>query len=220
MKFNLASKPEDIKEIGYYPQATYHKNYGPNTKNSIWYIEHNSFPNFEPVLDISLHSKSKRTDFINLDVNTTGYVVSKKLKDALSKFNLPKHKFYKINVYHKKEILEYYWFYFVIDDFWEHLNTTKSFAEIVNADNLGIIEKTINIESKSQILKESQLYKFPYNCRTGKIVFKSNSPKYDFYKIQCLGYHKVFSDRLVNHLRQENITGLEFKRISFFEIEE
>lgn len=36
MKYNQASRPEKIKEIEHYPQATYHKNYGPNTKNSLW----------------------------------------------------------------------------------------------------------------------------------------------------------------------------------------
>ncbi len=222
MKYNRPSRPEEIRKIGHYPQATYHKKYDPNAKNCHWRIKHKTFPDFKPILDISLHSKSKRTDFLNLHESIKGYIVSKRLKDIFSKFSLPKHEFYSINVYHKEEILEYYWFYYVIneEEFWENIDISKSYGDVVNADNLGVIEKKIPIQSKDQILADSDSYKFPYHCRIGNVVLKSETPKYDFYQIQCLGYHKFFSDRIINCFQKENITGLEFKSTNIFEIED
>ncbi len=213
----LISPEHNLKQIGYYPQTRIRKGYNPNLDGH-WTVPHNDFPDFEPNLELELNSKGKRTDYMDFNDLRNGFLVSKKLKDILLKYELPKHKFYPVKIYHEEELLTYYWFYYIIDDFWESLDNDNSYAEIINADNIGEIEGKVPIISKEQVFKEEDNFTFPYRLRTGKITLKKGTPKYDFYQIKCLGLQKIFSKALINNLKEENITGFEFRQVDFFEI--
>ncbi len=215
--YYLINADHNLKVIGNYPQVSLNKGYNPNN-NGHWKVPHNSFPNFNPNLELTLHEKAFDTDYLHFSDLKNGFIVSDKLREILSSFTLPNHKFYPINVFYNKKRLNYYWFYYTLKDFWNVLDLENSYAELINADNVFSIEKKIAILSKQQILDKQIKYKFPYNLRTGKITLQKGTPKYDFYQIQCLGYQKVFSERLINCLNDEKVTGFELTAYDKFEI--
>ncbi|MFL0121196.1 DUF1629 domain-containing protein, partial [Tenacibaculum maritimum] len=174
--FFLIRPTDDLNQIGYYPQVSLKEDYNPNL-NGHWKVPHNEFPDFEPNLELKLHSKGKKSDYINLGDLRNSFIVSEKLKQILSEYKLPKHEFYPIKLYYKKELITYYWFYFIINDFWAFLNKEKSYAEVVNADHLDKIER-IPIISREQILNEEMKFKFPFNVRTGKVFMTTEFPEY------------------------------------------
>lgn len=58
----------------------------------------------------------------------------------------------------------------------------------------------------------------PYHLRVGKIQMVQKPDNYDFYEIQGVGYHIVFSKKLVLNLRKNEITGLVFNPFEKFTI--
>jgi len=206
--YYLLSTEHDLKIIGHYPQISLKKGYNPK-KNGHWEVPHNDFPSFQPNLELILHSKAQRTYYMHFGDLSNGFLVSEKLKNTLSSFTLPKHKFYPIKIFQNKELLNYFWFYYVIDNFWNKLDKQKSYAELVTVDNLDKIPEKVSVLSREQILTEKRKNKFPFKLRTGKIVLRDGTPKYDFYQIQCLGYQKVFSQIVFDKFKDENISGFE-----------
>ena len=119
-------------------------------------------------------------------------------------------------------MLEYFWLHYIIDDFWEYIDTEKSYAEVVKLETPTtlVIENKISILSKDQIFKEEDKYfKFPYSLRAGKIIMNKNFPEYDLYQLSCLGFHKVISEALKETLVKENLTGFETKLFDRFVVD-
>lgn len=75
-----------------------------------YYQTNRRFPDFEPILDQEIYNDpnyNKVNDFILSPI--IKYCVSEKVKNILSKFNLPQHKYYKVNVYryeHKMKFIK------------------------------------------------------------------------------------------------------------------
>lgn len=208
----------DLKVIGHYPQVSLKKGYNPRLPESHWQVKKDVFPNFCPKLELELHDKAIPTDYLHFsDLN--GIIISGKFRKILELHKLPRHRFYHIKVYHHNILLEYYWFHYIIDDFWNSINKKESYAEIVNINTFPNIEGKIPIISKDQILLDKKKYKTPYHLRVGKIQMISQTKAYDFYEIQGLGYHIVFSEELVLNLRKNEITGLIFSAFEKFNID-
>lgn len=118
---------------------------------------HNDFPSRTPILEQEIYDDpafNKLNDFIHGPIEK--FCVSKKVKEVLEQFNLPKHKFYPVTVYKNEKKLfgltkslkqvdtEYFGFHF---DF-HYISNTKKFIDfsktIITKDSLGL-EQTSEI---------------------------------------------------------------------------
>lgn len=161
--YYIYSFSDDLNVIGYYPQVSLRQGYNPRLAESHWQVKRDEFPDFIPNLELELHRKAIPTDYLHFsDLN--GIIVSDKFKEILKLHNLPKHEFYPIKIYYNNTLLKYYWFHYLIDDFWNLLNKDKSYAEIVNIDTYPNIEGIIPIVSKEQILSEKKYIKCLIIC--------------------------------------------------------
>ena len=217
------SRSDDIKEIGYYPQSDLRKGYNPRN-NGHFVVKHYEFPDFKPNLELEMHPKASPTNYLDSTAGlVNGFVVDRKLKELLMSFKLPKHHFYPIKVYKQEMLLEYYWFHYIIDDFWKFLDKEKSYAEVVFMETptkIGI-EKNVPIYSREQIIGEKRkLPRGKKNLRISKIVMKKEFPNYDFYEIDCLSYNTIISEKLRDSIIKASLTGMKIKPFDKFIIDE
>lgn len=219
MKYYSIARSTDKKIIGHYPQSSLKPGYAPRLPNGHWNIRSHKFAEFSLNYELVLNKKAKPTNYLDGYDNNFGYLVDGKFKKILQKFNLPPHRFYPIKVYQKDTLLEYYWFHFIIDDFWDFIDSNESYAEVVKFDGFdSVVEKKISITSLNQIIEDQKKAVFPYNIRIGEIKMKNNFPKYDVYEMGCLSYNKIISANLKNALINENLNGFETKLFNYFSI--
>lgn len=210
MNYYKVSNTENINEIGNYPQTKLLKGYDPTLPNSHWNVLSNEFPEFTPNYELELLNNSIATDYLDVDSKPTGIFVSEKLKKIIETFNLPPHRFYKIKVIQNKKNIDYYWFHYIVNDFWEYVDLNESMIEIyhmVNKKHSEVLRiKSIN---NIEILKEN--LERGFKLRLFKIIFKNKYP-YDIYKISNIIYEPVIvSESLLNALQEEGMTGFTAK---------
>lgn len=200
---------DNLKIIGHYPQLTLKKGYNPGPPNGHWEVHPHEFPDFVPNLELTLHKKAKATDFLENYVSF-GMLINNKFKEILKGFKLPPQAFYPIKVYHKGELIEYYWFHYIVKDFWEWIDKDKSKAVITDNKKNFIVVKEVNLKLSVKKIRELE-DNLPYyqNMKWEKIVFKKGFPKYDVYKTQHIDYIIVISERLLNVLQEAGMTGFE-----------
>ncbi len=226
MKYFSVSISDDLKIIGNYPQTKLRTDSGDNVRiDGYLAMEANKFPDFMPNFKLELHEKAIPTNFLPISPASFGWIVDDKLKSIIEKHKLPRHHFYKIKVYHKNEILIYYWFHYIIDDFYEFIDKSKSYGEVYEFKNTTkapikkietVVKETFPIHSWDQVLKEKK--KHGYNTtRIGKIVMKDDFPKYDIYETRCINYITIISENLRNDSIKEGMTGFETKLYNKFQ---
>ncbi|WP_111626043.1 hypothetical protein [Gelidibacter algens] len=158
--FYSISRSDSINEIGHYPQADLKKGYNPR-KNGHFMVKPYEFPDFIPNLELELHPKAIPTNYLDSTAGLmNGFILDKKFKELISSFMLPKHYFYPIKVFQSNLLLDYYWFHFIVDDFWEFIDTEKSSAEVVYMETPTkiAVEKTIPVLSNDQIINDKKKY--------------------------------------------------------------
>lgn len=217
--FYTITHTNDVKVIGHYPQVAFKEGYNPTLPNSHRKVKSNEFPNFIPNLELRLHDKALEVDFLKRTGPHFGLLVSQKMKDILKTFKLPRHHFYQIHVHHKDKKLNYYWFHYIVDDFWDFIDKDKSYGEVFELEpSLGVVvDRTFPLMSRGQVISETKKYKLG-RTRLGKVVMKKSFMKYDLYKTDCLGNHTVISESLKQALEKEGITGIEIKPFDKFEV--
>ncbi|WP_299132549.1 hypothetical protein [uncultured Tenacibaculum sp.] len=198
---------DNIEVIGHYPQVTLKKEYNPDLDDRIWKVRHHFFPNFIPNIELELHDKAKRTNFIERSDTYFGMFVDFKFKEVLKKAIIPPHKFYSIKVYHKGELLEYYWLHYIIDDFWKFLDIEKSKGKIIDQKNEFHKEELNLSHSIDSLLKKQEDLPYYQHMKWDKIVFKTDFPRYDIYETQTFDFKTVISESLLLALKEENISG-------------
>lgn len=120
MSWYSFSASNDEKEVGEYPQTDMMgPNYDLNAPNSVWNISNLKKLTFQPNLEyFILCKKAKVTDIISTaTINARGFLVSEKLKNILSKFQLAEHCYYPAKLIHKKNIINnFFWLHFIKDN--------------------------------------------------------------------------------------------------------
>ncbi|MGQ3678383.1 imm11 family protein [Tenacibaculum discolor] len=203
---------DNLDVIGNYPQVTLKKGYNPSLPSGYWQVKPHEFPNFVPSLELELHKKAKPTDYLEQYVNF-GMIVSTRLKSSLEKFDLPSHAFYPIKVYHKEELLEYYWFHYIVDDFWSWINKSESKAIIYDdKDEYSVVSEVDLSLTSDEIQKIKKSLSWHQHMQWEKIVLNSNYPKYDVLKISNIEYFgALISERLLNALQEAGMTGFRVR---------
>lgn len=167
------------------------------------------FLDFDPDVVVKLHKKSKYTDFIDGEELMVGLIVNDSVKKMFEQFYLPPHKYHPIKVVQgKKEMEGYYWLHY-FDDVYKYLDYSKSTIEVYN-DNDPSMSQIINIESDEQVWAINKPLKFPMKSRLKECHLNSDFPKYDLFNINIRTGRAIMSERLVNYLQENQITGLDF----------
>ena len=211
MKYFIISDSDSIQEIGYHPQTDLNPGYNPTLNNACYKMSSGSLSDYDPHVELRLHNKSKRTNFIDKSAGLTfGIVIDERFKNILTKFKLPKHKFYPISVFHKDRVYEYYWFHFLCKDIFNFIDKEKSTLKIVNIRGF-VVEKIVEFPKTTEALISIKEM-LPYNKEMffNEVYFTEDYPNYDVLRfssaegqfLTCL-----FSERLVNALKKENISG-------------
>ncbi|MGG8498138.1 imm11 family protein [Tenacibaculum sp. TC6] len=200
---------DTTKVIGHYPQTDIKKGYNPGLSDSHRQVKPYEFPNFIPNLELELHKEAKATDYIQKFVSF-GMVINARFKSILQQFKLPPHAFYPIKVYHKGDLLEYFWFHYIIDDFWQNINMEKSTVQVYKKFEFKI-DKIISIPKLEDIDNLKKSLTRQEDLRFNKIYFKSSFPKYDVYETQELEFIPVISEPLLEALQEAGMTGFRVK---------
>lgn len=211
MKYYNFNNSDNLSIIGHYPQTSLAKGYNPIVNNGHRNVEPDKFPDFLPNYELDLHSKANATDFLPRVGPGFGMVVNNKFKEILANFKLPNHHFYKMKVYQKNQILDYYWLHYIVDDFWGWLDREQS--EAVIFDHKKDFEVVNSIDLNLSLDEIKKLKKgFPYNLhvRWNKIVFKKGF-SYDLYQAKDVQLLEFISEDLKNALKETNITGIDVK---------
>ena len=222
MKYFSVSISDNLEMIGHYPQTKIKTEQGDDVRvDGYLAMRYDKFPDFVPNYKLELHPKAIPTNFLPNSPASFGWVVDSKLKIILESHELPKHHFYPIKVYHKNQILDYYWLHYIIDDFFEFIDKKKSYGEVFEFTSPfeTIVEQTFPILSWDQVLKVKKSNKYN-RTRIGKIIMKKNFPKYDVYETRCISYSQIISQKLKEVFEKEGITGMEIKPFDKFIIDE
>lgn len=215
MKYYKIEMTDNQKVIGHYPQAKYEEGYNPR-KEGIFSIKQNRFPDFTPRLDLRLHQESIITDYLDSSLVPFGMIVSEKMKFILEKTKLPKHKFYPINVFQEDLSFTYYWFHFIIDDFWDCIDKDKSYGKVLRIDDNFSLKRTIPAISIEENRKEMLTREAKTIKKIGIIVMNDKFPKYDIYKTAFIEHKDLISESFKKLIKENSITGMEIKPFEKF----
>ncbi|SFW52757.1 hypothetical protein SAMN02927921_02153 [Sinomicrobium oceani] len=217
MRYYYIGLSNDLKVIGYYPQTDFHKGYNP-TDNGSYCVKPDTFPDFVPNYELELHKKAFATGFLQRVGASFGIVVDEKVKNILKEHCLPPHAFYPTTVFHNDEVLQYYWFHYIPNDFWELIDNRNSFAYVYQIKKATVTKiKEIPIISKEQILNEKKKYTGLTPITLGRLKMSAEFCKYDFYLTGAFN-HTMISERLKKALEENNVSGYEaklFDKLSF-----
>jgi hypothetical protein len=207
----------DTDIIGHYPQTKLSDNYNPSLPNSHWNLKRNEFPKFDLNYQLELNYNAKPTSFLDGASSPSGLIVNENLKLFLNDFNLPPHKFHKIEVRHKNNFINYYLLQIITRDIWQYIDVEKSTLKISNSINSHNFV-TAPVISKLYVEKLNKYYlkDFNQNLLPNEIYFKDNFPLYDIISIDSLVEEMIFSSRLKKSLENNNLSdGSEFKILRY-----
>ena len=195
-----------ILEVSDESAAEYPKSYNwdsskssPALKNYI--RENKDFPTFIPELSQEIYddpSFNKVNDFIFGPIEK--FCISKKVKEILEKFNLPKHKFYPVDVYTSSKLLgfiktrkkvEAEYFAFNFDCFYisNNENWIDMDKTVLQTDNIGV-KQTEHIFLNQNFDSEIDLFQLRYSWMT------------------------YVSEQLMNKLIESKVSGVSFSEIN------
>ncbi|CAL2107152.1 conserved hypothetical protein [Tenacibaculum sp. 190524A02b] len=200
---------EDLNVIGNYPQVTIKDGYNPSLPEGHWQVKPHHFPNFIPNLELELHKNANPTDLIEKHVNF-GMMINQKFKNIIEKFKLPPHAFYPVKVYHKGEVLKYYWFHYIVD-IWKYIDQKKSTIQVYKKFEFEI-EDIIPISNIRNIEEFEKSLPRQKELRVNKIYFNNSFPNYDIIKVSKIGYFEsIISESLLTLLESSGTTGFKAK---------
>ncbi|WP_139276125.1 hypothetical protein [Sinomicrobium oceani] len=181
-------------------------------------VKHYEFPDFVPNLELELHPEAIATNYLDSTAGlNNGFIVDNELRLLMSSFTLPKHHFYPIKVYKGAELLDYYWFHFLPDNFWEMIDYNTSYMELIKSSG-EVIDGFVPILSKSEMVKLLNSIDWSLYLRIGQIYMKPEAAQYDLYKTDCLGSNILISKNLKDSITKAGLTGMEIKPFDKFSI--
>ncbi len=130
MRYYSIGVSDDLKVIGYYPQLKFKKGYNPGLPEGYYNLPIHHFPDFVPNLEYELHKNASPVHILPPYPGRFAFIIDEKVKNILKEHCLPPHAFYPTTVFHNDEVLQYYWFHYIPNDFWELIDNRNSFAYV------------------------------------------------------------------------------------------
>ncbi len=212
--FYILKYSVDNKIIGKtYPQSQSMSNdYNYAAENSCWKMAYDSFPEFEPNLNgFLLHKTAKLTDVISNASIYFGLLISNKLAELLTHFELPKYKLFKAYIIQKSESHNYNFFHY-ISDLVEYIDFEKTRFYLFN----GFERTNVFIHSKNDLLKLYNEIPTTSKLKTDKYQFiKGYKMSLDLFQISITDSRTYISHRLKTALEEAKITGIEITPVDF-----
>lgn len=201
MKYYSLTSTDDLDIIGEYPQVS-------TTKDSLFgspfcttRVNYGEIPEEIPFLELEFEENAKVTDLLGTYNPYFGLVINEKLKNIFSNTNLPRHKFYPINVFCKDITLPYYWFNFY-DNIFPYMDMENSKFSI--EENKQIIEHKFKSETFFKEKSVECLMDFNKTFRLEEIHLLENFPEYDLFEFENFIF---ISEELLNNFKKNNISG-------------
>lgn len=177
------------------------------------------FPIIEPNLDyFVLNNKAKLSDFLSTSlIGSNGFLISDKVKNLFSRFNLMRHRYYPAYVCFRKNVYNYYWVHF-IPDLIEKVDFENS--SFVILQNYSHKVGNINVSSLEDLIQKKERLKLNNPKKTitiwaDKIHLLPNFTKHlDLFKIGVFDTSFYISESLKNSLISNKITGCQISPAS------
>ena len=199
---------DDLNVIGEYPQIEKATDYNLSAIDSYWNVSWNKSPDFSPVYKVKIRNKAKATNLLNNLSGFYGLTMDEDLKSLFSKFNLPKHHFYPVQVSHLKRELNYYWFHFV-DSLLAYVDFRKTTFESFKKSPFRIVEE-LRFSSLDELHKNESELTFENGIRLKKIVLKADFPEFDIISLWGITPLFLVSENLKIELEKSRLTGFTF----------
>lgn len=211
-EFYILDNAFDTKETGgVFPQSEgMTKNYDYTNPKNCWNLKVDSFPDFTPDLNaFRIEEDAKLTDAISINSINFGFLFNEKIKNIISKYNIPENRFFTSYISYKNSIRNSYYFFYFIHNYAQFLDYKKT--NFYLADSFGDI-KSININDAEEYNNYYQIHNLStlYSIKTDKYIFINNHlPTYDMFKISKVDNNTYISHRLKTALEEANVTGIE-----------
>lgn len=211
MKYYEIKEAVDTPEVGgIYPQTDGLEGkvtFSSDTSFSVF--NHHSFPyEFRNDEKIKVRHSTELTDFISTAIITAhGFIISQKVKEILSRFDLVDSKFYDIQIKYKNlDINSYSWFHMFWKQKYDFVDFESSVFELRRFSNSFGEIKLVSSEDYINKSKENK----PNMIRPINMIMKT--PQMDLF-YSPIGITKIISERLINEFEKNNLTGYVIKEL-------
>lgn len=218
MKHYIISNSADKKEVGHYIQTVMGEvpnENGEFDNNARSNLNNENFPNFIPNLEFELEPKAKITDIVSAsDIIARGLLINDKVRSLLSNFNIMNHKFYDGRLKTKDKILPYYWLHIANNSF-SGIDFDKSTFCI--ADLIGNPISLIIVKDENDYYEKNALCEDMNSIIIDKLIFNDHfrALNLDLFFFPQIHQYIIASERLINEIEKQKITGLKYKEAMF-----
>ena len=209
MKYYTFFNTDDLSIIGDYPQIEKSENYDLSSPQSYWNVFWNKFPEFDPIYSVKIRNKGKGTNLLHALPGFQGLVIDDKLKDLISKFKLPPHRFYPVEVLHHNRELKYNWFHF-INSFLSYIDFEKTTFELFQKWPFTVLE-VFQVSSVDQLHKLQEELNFEKDIHIKQLVLLNSFPNYDIISLRNITPLILISEELKRSLEASELKGFDFK---------
>ena len=170
------------------------------------------FPDFIPDLGgMKLSGRAKLTDWVSTSFG--GALLTPRFKEILEKYNLCPHRFYPVTLYARNVPHEYFYLH-IISDYSDFVDYEKSTFVEYDFNYKG---NYVEINSKKELLEEKKKIKEKNKGKNitiwgNEIIMSSKfiDMELDFFEICIIDGSLYASERLVDDIIKNNLTGLRF----------
>ena len=219
MKYYILSNATDEKEIGkIYPQCKgVPKGYSfdcYNEANSMTKLSNNEFPKEKPALIFELEKKAKLTDVISpSNISARGFLINKKVKNLLCDLKIIEYKIYPATLFANKQVLDYYWFHPIKNDF---VGIDFKNSEFIETNLMMYKIKNVQVNCIEDYNTCSQNKQKKFNLIiTEKLVLKEEYKKLDIFFFPLIHQDLIVSDKTIDSIQNNSITGFKYKEVDF-----
>ena len=211
-KFYNIKPAVGTKETGNgYPAAKMVSGYSFSAPDSVHRINNYSIPDFVPNISFELAKGAKLCDMMTESAMPVfGFLISKRFKVFLQKFNLGNHIFLTGSVKDGIQKHEYYWLYLLWDERPNNINfNDSSFYKKKYDANLG----ELNISSIKDFKRTKEEIGSRYSIGYNPLVLVK-FPELDLWPVPFKG-DIVVSSKLKQEIENSEFTGIDFSEIDF-----
>ena len=159
-----------------------------------------------------LKEKAILTDFLSSNIlpSLYGFLVSERVTKILKRYNLPDHKILSSKVKHTSEELSNYNWIHILPLSNDYVNYEASVFRLVNEINFE--KQSLEITSKKDYIECFKETNRPWAIIMDCPVFHKDflERKIDVFRIPVAGTHWFFSERLINEMKSNDITGMKY----------
>ena len=186
-----------------------------NDDSGIYAFAKIDFPNISEIKYLLLDKGAELADIMNaVMLVPSGLLINEKVKEILSNFNLPNHKYYSALVkdFHGK-VYPYNWLQTSKERDMRSYIDFKLSSFKIRKDMIGLISESVQINSEEELNKIQDNLEFGLAVNLSSLVFKKDFSRLniDLFKVRRLGRDWIISERLKKSLEDAKVTGVRIE---------